>query len=120
MTRLVTSLLLLTLIAASPAFGQLTDTAPHVPPDYNGFQPPARGQSYTDPVFGTSIQRLSDAVSSPNNADGGNLTWVMNEYSTMTAFNADRSRFILQHDSYFGLYDGNGNHLGDLPWDLIR
>lgn len=119
MTRLATSLLLLaSLTAASPALGQLTDVAPHVPPDYNGYLPPARGQSWNDPVFGTSIRRLSDAVASPNNADGGNLTWVMNEYSTMSAYNADRTRFILQHDSYFGLYDAAGNHLRDLPWEV--
>ena len=104
------------LSTASPAIGQLTDTSPHPPTNYNGFVPPAPGQSWADPVFGTQIERLSNAVVTPNNADGGMLTWVMSEYATMSAFNKDRSLFILQHDSYFGLYDGAGSYLHDLPW----
>ncbi len=96
----------------------LSDTAPHTPPSYKSFVPPAKGGTYTDPVFGTEIKRLSNALASPDDADGGNLTWVMNEYSTMSAFNSDRSRFILQHDSYFGLYDGQGTYLRDLPFQV--
>lgn len=96
----------------------LSDTAPHTPPQYYSFVPPAKGGTYTDPVFGTEIKRLSNALASPDNADGGNLTWVMNEYSTMSAFNLDRSLFILQQDSYFGLYDGQGNYLRDLPFEV--
>lgn len=102
----------------SPASAYLTDTAPHAPTSYGAFSPPAQGATYTDPVFGTAIRRLSDALGSPNNADGGNLTYVMDEYSTMSAFNRDRSLFLLQHDSYFGLYDGQGSYMGDLPWAI--
>jgi hypothetical protein len=106
------------LLSPGWAHGQLTDTSSHTPSNYWTFVPPAAGSSYTDPVFGTRIRRLSNAPASPNNADGGHLTWVMDEYSTISAFNQDRTRLILQHDSYFGLYDGEGRYLGDLPWGV--
>jgi hypothetical protein len=80
--------------------------------------PPAAGGSYVDPVFGTEIWRLSDALGTANDADGGQLTFVVNEYATMSAFNHDHSRFILQHDSYFGLYDGAGRFLANLPFEV--
>jgi hypothetical protein len=94
----------------------LVDTAVHVPPSYFTFQPPVRGGSYTDPVFGTPIKRISNARASTNNADGGLLSFVTAEYSTMSPFNRDNTRLILQHQSYFGLYDGAGNYLRDLPF----
>jgi hypothetical protein len=104
--------------AAAPARAELTDTAVHAPANYYGFLPPARGGSYVDAVFGTTIQRVSDAVSSPDNAAGGTLTWVMTEYASMSAFNSSNTRFILQHNSYYGLYDGQGTYLGDLPFEI--
>ena len=36
----------------------------------------------------------------------------------MSAFNRDSSRFILQHGSYYGLYNGAGSYLGDLPFEI--
>jgi len=63
-------------------------------------------RTYVDPVFGSTIQRVSNALNTPDTADGGNLTWIENEYATMSAFNSDNSRFILLHQSYFGLYNG--------------
>lgn len=98
------------------ASAYLTDTASHVPSAYDSFVPPAKNQTYTDAVFGTQIRRLSNALTSPNTADGGTLTYVMDEYSTVSAFNQDRTLLLLQHDSYFGLYDGQGGYLGDLPF----
>ncbi len=106
------------LLSATQAFAALTDTAPHAPPSYDTFAPPARGQSYVDPVFNTSILRLSDAAATPDDADGGNLTWAMGEYSTMTAWNSDDSYFMLQHDSYVALYSGAGAYLRDLPFEI--
>jgi hypothetical protein len=107
------------LATAGPATAALTDSQPHPPSNYYSFQPPLEGQSYTDPVFGTSIKRLSNALSTPDAAMGsGYLEWVMTEYSTMAAFNSDNSRFLLQHGSYFALYDGSGNYLRDLPFDI--
>ena len=97
------------------AFADLTDAAVHTPPSYYSYEPPAAGGSYTDPVFGTAVRRLSNAPAMTDNAGGGSLPWVMTEYSTMSAFNRDNTRFVLQHGSYYGLYDGVGNYLGDLP-----
>jgi hypothetical protein len=36
----------------------------------------------------------------------------------MTPFNSDNSRIILVHQSYFGLYDGTGFYLRDLPLEI--
>jgi hypothetical protein len=76
------------------------------------------GQSWVDPVFGTSIKRLSSAPTTADASSGGNLTWVLNEYATMSAFNQDNSRLILVHESYFGLYDGNGVFVRNLPFEI--
>jgi len=94
----------------------VTDSAIRPPPDYDTFVPPGAGASYTDPVFGTSVKRLSDAMKMTDNATRGGLTSVSTEYSTASPFNSDNSRLILQHNSYFGLYDGNGAYLRDLPF----
>jgi hypothetical protein len=101
-----------------PARAYVTDQSAHPPASYDSFQPPNRGLSYQDPVFGTEIWRLSDALRTANTADGGSLTWVMDEYSTISAFNQDRSLLLLQHDSYFALYDGQGSYLRDLPYEI--
>jgi hypothetical protein len=107
-----------TLALASAALAELTDAAPHPPPSYYDFNPPSSGGAYTDPVFGTVVRRLSNAPTMTDHAGGGSLPWVMTEYSTMSAFNRDNSRFILQHGSYYGLYDGSGVHLADLPFEI--
>ena len=96
----------------------LIDTAVHVPPSYYTFAPPARGATYADPVFGTAVKRISNARATANSADGGLLTFITAEYSTMSPFNRDNTRLILQHQSYFGLYDGAGNFLRDLPFEV--
>jgi Calx-beta domain/Repeat of unknown function (DUF5648) len=74
------------------------------------------GASYVDQVFGTSIKRLSDATTMPNHAGTGMLPFVSTEYPTASPFNFDNSRLILQHSSYFGLYDGTGRYIRDLPF----
>jgi hypothetical protein len=106
------------LLTAPAAHAGLTDTAVHAPAGYYSFLPPAKGVSYTDAVFGTSVQRVSDALATPDNASGGNLNWAMTEYASMAAFNTSNTRFILQHDSYYALYDGNGAYVKDLPFEI--
>jgi hypothetical protein len=86
------------------------------PPFYDTFLPPAVGTSYVDPAFGISIKRLSNAMYMSNNAAGGGLTSVSTEYSTASPWNRDNTWLILQHFSYFGLYDGTGNYVRDLPY----
>jgi hypothetical protein len=103
-------------LSGSIVSAHVTDTGSHPPPAYDTFIPPASGASYVDPAFGTRIKRLSDAMNMTDNAGRGGLTSVGTEYSTASPFNSDNSRLILVHQSYFGLYDGNGTYLRDLPF----
>ena len=82
-------------------------------------QPP-KGGIYMDPTFpsGSSIKRLTDALNTPNADTGGNLSWIEDEYSTAAAFSNDNSHLILVHVSYFGLYDGSGTFVGNLPLEI--
>jgi hypothetical protein len=106
------------ILSALGVHAYLIDTIVRVPPNYYTFQPPARGESYTDPVFGTTIKRISDARHTAHAEGAGYLTFITNEYSTMNPFNRDNSRLILQHHSYFALYDGAGTFLRDLPFEV--
>ena len=108
---------LLALFATS-GFSQITTTGVETPTNYTTFVPPSAGGSYVDPVFGTTIRRVTNAMSTANADGGGNLTWIENEYSAMSAFNSDNSKFILVHQSYFGLYDGDGTFLYSLPLEI--
>jgi hypothetical protein len=114
-TRLILATAALTL-GVMRASSQTIDDGIHLPVDYGTFDPPAAGASYVDPDFGTTIKRLSDARHTPNDAGSGTLAFVTNEYSTMSPFNRDGTRLLLQHQSYFGLYDGEGRFLRNLPF----
>src|SRR3989338_10910434 len=96
------------LMVAGQTFAAINDSNVYLPLGYRTMQPPARGSAYTDPAFGTSIKRISNAMSTDNADIGGKLAWIVNEYSTASPFNNDNYRLILVHQSYFGLYDGNG------------
>lgn len=100
------------------ALAQLSGTGVLTAPNYDSFVPPATGTSYTDPVFGSTIKRISNAPFTSNSDRGGMLTWIENEYSTMSAFNNDNSKLILVHESYFGLYNGDGVYVRDLPLEI--
>jgi len=76
-----------------------------VPPNYLTFVPPAAGSSYVDPVFGTTITRVSDAANTISADNGKPLVYVEAEYSTKSPFNTDNSRMLLLEFSYFSLYD---------------
>jgi len=99
-------------------FAQRTTTGIELAPDYDTFAPPTVGLTYVDPTFGSTIKRVSNALGTPNADGGGNLTWIENEYSTMSAFNSNNSNFILVHQSYFALYDGSGFYIHDLPLEI--
>ena len=96
-------------LAGIPAFSQLSDTGVYVPPGYTSMQPPDAGVSYADPVFGTGIKRVTNALQQANADAGGNLVFITGEYSTMSPFNMDNSRLLALCQSYFALYDGTGN-----------
>jgi hypothetical protein len=113
--RLVSLVIPFLLSITGAAFAQQTDSATYVPPDYYTLRPPASGKSYVDPVFGSTITRMSNSRDEPDVAKGvGTLSFVSNEYSTMSPFNADNSRILGLHFSYFGLYDRSGRFTTDL------
>ncbi|HLQ76668.1 MAG TPA: VCBS repeat-containing protein [Terriglobia bacterium] len=101
-----------------PLLSQTTDTAIHLPPLYNTFQPPAVGNSYADPVFSTAIKRISDVTSHVDATNGKALNFISHEYSSMSPFNCDDSLLLLIYQSYFVLNDGNGNYIRALPFSI--
>ena len=105
------------LLAPHGAFAYLNDREARIPVNYFTLVPPAAGQSYLDPVFGTSIRRISDALNQPNSRNVGSVPFIATEYSTMSPFNVDDSRLLLVHHSYFAVYDGEGRYQKDLPMD---
>ena len=96
----------------------VTDSQLYSPVNYFTLRPPAAGATYVDPAFGTEVMRIERRLSTPDAANVGMLRSIANEYSTMTPFNADNSRLLLQHHSYFALYDGQGHYLNDLPFEI--
>src|SRR6059036_3937170 len=114
----VARLVLVALVAFGSAFASISDSNVYAPPNYYTMQPPLNGGSYTDPVLGTSIKRITNALSAISADTGAALPWIENEYSTMSPFNLDNSRLLLVHVSYFGLYDGSGHFLRDLPIEV--
>jgi hypothetical protein len=103
----------------APAGAQTAAPGVKAPSDYNVFQPPGVGGTYVDPVFGSTVKRISNALGTANaDRGGGSLTWIADEYSTISPFNSDNSRIILVHQSYYGLYDGSGAYVRDLPLEI--
>ena len=97
------------------SWAYVSDSNVYPAPNYHTFQPPLVGGSYADPVFGTTIRRITAALSTAN-PDGGNLMFITGEYSTMSPFNLDNSRILVQYNSgYNALLDSNGNFLEVLP-----
>lgn len=116
--RLLFGLALWLLVGHGEAFAYVTDGNVYTPPSYLSFLPPDSGGSYRDATFGTSVKRISEALNQPNGADRDNLPFIINEYSTMSPFNADNSKLLLIHQSYFALYDGGGPFIRDLPLEI--
>jgi hypothetical protein len=108
----------LMVISSMPALAQLSAGGVELPTNYNTFQPPGVGGRYVDPVFGSTVTRISNALGTANADGGGYLTWITDEYPTMTPFNSDNSKILLVHQSYFGLYDGTGFYIRDLPLEI--
>jgi hypothetical protein len=91
---------------AGTAAAYVTDSNVYLPPNYYTFIPPAVGGSYADPIFGTTITRISNAAITLRADNGAILPWVEAEYSTKSPFNANNSKILLMEFSYFALYDG--------------
>ena len=105
-------------IASNLIFAYTTDKAVYTPPNYLTYRPPAPGGSYSDAVFGTAIKRITDSMHMVRQDNGGTVTAITPEYSTMSPFNQNNTRLLLLHFSYFALYDGAGNYLQDLPLEI--
>jgi hypothetical protein len=73
----------------------------HDPVFMPGFPRPQVGDPYTDPKFGTTVVRLTDAVTS-------SFSGSFPDYSKRQAWNADGSKMLLRtDDGYTLLLDGN-------------
>ncbi len=90
-----------------PTCGKLNDTNIYVPPNYDTFTPPAKGQSYTDPVFGCKITRITDAAAM-------GLVSTNHFYNTINPFNADDSYLFL-----FSGFSGSSPMIVDLSGNAI-
>jgi hypothetical protein len=108
----------LTCSAHQGALAFLTDTNAYFPPDYFAFLPPPRDGTYVDQIFGTQVKRISDAPNTRDNATGGTVAFIRHEYATISPFNNDNTRLLLEHQSYLALYDGAGNYIRDLPFEI--
>jgi hypothetical protein len=100
------------------ATAYVTDGGVYPPLNPRIFLPPAAGEARPDPAFGTLVRRITDAPATPNAADAGMLPLINNEYSTVSPWSRDNAHLLLVHHSYFGLYDGEGRYLRDLPFDI--
>lgn len=80
---------------------------------------PKAGTFAYDPTFKSRIWRLTAAdIMDDHVWDDGRKLWAcQSEYATITPYNSDASRLLLQHASYFALYSGAGTYLRDCAID---
>ena len=87
------------IVSPLAALAQIADNSPYTrvlsPSNYNTFLPPPMGGAYVDPVFGTTVMRLSDAAKIIGSSGNVNSA-VSNEYSSVNPINADNSLVYLQ------------------------
>jgi hypothetical protein len=112
------SLALLARHAIAPARAVADDTSIRRPLRYDTFQPPAAGRFYLDPVFGTRVSRLSDAMHQADASEPGDVTTIIDEYATVDPFNMGATRLLLLQRSYFALYSPEGRFLQNLPLEV--
>ena len=95
----------------TPVCGRLDDRQIHLPPMWETFAPPKRGESYRDPVYGCEVTRVTDGVAGEPATDGKHVS-LMNYYSTFSPMNAGDTMLLLNAD------DGTWR-VTDLKGDLI-
>ena len=81
------------IVSPLEALAQIADNPPYIvrsPSNYNSFLPPPVGDTYPDPVFSTTVKRLSDATKLLGSSGNVN-SLVGNEYASINAINADSS-----------------------------
>lgn len=74
-------------MGGTPACGKRDDRRVRLPPNWTSFLPPAKGQSYEDPVFDCTIVRLTDSRAAGVAEN--------HYYSTLTPMSADDSRVLI-------------------------
>ena len=105
---LACALLITGLVATAPSRAQssetdlcaglITDKAPH---PKNATPRPAKGEAFKDPVFGTRVMRITDAIKDFDSEVAKPM------YSTIPAWNIDESRLVLFiKDKGHALFDG--------------
>src|SRR5262245_43419160 len=120
LTRFLFSSLLVSaaILVGDLTYGYITSSSNYYPPNYLTFQPPAAGGSYTDPIFGSVVKRMSNALTQIGTDGTGAVVSISPEFSTMSPFNLDNTRTLILFRSYFALYDGQGNYVRDLPLEV--
>lgn len=115
MRKLVAAILLLLCapaFAQSPCDGKITDKLLHNM-NPTAVTKPAAGESYIDPVFGTLITRISNALPS----EGENAV-IKSLYATIQGWNSDESLILAWHRGAstrrYELYEG------DKPYSWIK
>src|SRR5262249_37096583 len=89
------------------------------PPAYNTFLPPANeGGSYTDPVFGAKITRLSVATQHLSPWTGQPWPSIGNEWSSVNAINADNSKVLLPSDGPLFIFNTTGGIYKTVDYDF--
>lgn len=100
-----------------PLCGKLNDGLVHLPTNYDTFTPPAAGQSYVDPVFGCTVQRVTNG--SLETLGDGTHPGLMDFYSTLTALNAgDTMLFVVATDGNWSIRNTSGGVVissGNMP-----
>ena len=108
-----------TAATVDPCAGRISDKLDH-PKGATGLVPkPTAGQSYVDPVFGTTITRIANA----DPAEGTNAV-IIDLYNSMRGWNADESQIIawnrkLSRGYEFYLGDAPYTHLGTIQFPII-
>lgn len=76
------------LVEGERSVGKLDDRQAHLPANYTNWSPPALGESFTDPTYGTRIMRLSNGLAQFHAP-------VHHEYATMSPFNKNNTYILL-------------------------
>jgi hypothetical protein len=91
--------------------GKRDDGLTHVPPAYDSFIPPERGNSYFDPQYGCSIIRLTDAKAQFHLA-------IHHQYSSINPMNQDDTLVMLATEWGQGVVVDTTGHVVVSPQDF--
>ena len=96
-------------ISEKPRCGLIDDKQVRIPSNWDSFAPPPPGQSYVDPAFGCSVERLTDSSRDETAWDGKHLSF-MHYYSTLTPINvSDSMLFVVSNDGNWRIKNVNGS-----------